>query len=305
MFKFATDAVIEHPVNVRAQMACDRIAAATQGEVRIKLHPNSQLGTDTAVLEKLVRGQIDFFLMAGVVLSQFVPRASIGSIGYAFKDYGQVWPAMDGKLGAFVRAEVATRGLVALPQVWNGGFRQTTNSVRAIHEPGDLGGLRIGVPANPLWSSTFQALGASPASLDFDAVYGALRDRTVAGQDNVLGIVQESKFFEVQSFCSLTNHIWDGKWLVANEWVWRGLVGRHREVIEAEFERAALDARADLLRLGPILRGDLAAAGLSISTVDTKAFQRTLRRSGFYTEQQEKYGDTAWALLQDYVGGLT
>jgi TRAP-type transport system periplasmic protein len=35
------------------------------------------------------------------------------------------------------------------------------------------------------------------------------------GQENPLALIESAKFFEVQKFCSLTNHSWDGFWFLA------------------------------------------------------------------------------------------
>ncbi len=304
-FRFATNMAPEHPMNIRGQQACDRIAAASGGQIKITLHPDSVLGTDNAVLDKLVRGEIEFFLMAGFVMSTVVPRASINGIGYAFSEYGQVWAAMDGKLGAFIRAEMAGRGLIAMEKIWNAGFRQTTNNLRPITTPADFRGMKVRVPVSPLWTSMFRALGAETTSIDFHDVYGALQKQTVHAQENALAVVQASKFYEVQRFCSLTNHIWDGKWVVANERIWKGLTPRHRDIIAAEFERSANDERTDLNRMNPELRGDLAETGLLLNNIDTDAFRHTLVKAGFYTEQRERYGETAWGILQEYAGALS
>lgn len=304
-FRFATNMAPEHPMNVRGQQACDRIAAASGGQVRIELFPDSVLGGDGAVLGKLVTGEIEFFLMAGFVMSTVVPRASINGIGYAFSEYGPVWAAMDGKLGAFIRAEMAGRGLIAMEKIWNAGFRQTTNNLRPITTPSDFKGMKLRVPVSPLWTSMFKALGAETTSLDFKDVYGALEKQTVHAQENALAVVQASKFYEVQKFCSLTNHIWDGKWVVANERVWNALTPRHREIVATEFERSAVDERTDLNRMNPELRAELAETGLLINNIDTAAFRQTLVKAGFYAEQRERYGEKAWGILQEYAGALS
>ncbi len=304
-FRFATNMAPEHPMNIRGQQACDRIAAASNGQLSVKLYPDSALGSDGAVLDKLVKGEIEFFLMAGFVMSTVVPKASINGIGYSFTDYGQVWSAMDGKLGAFIREEMAGRGLIAMNKIWNAGFRQTTNSLRQVRTPEDFRGMKVRVPVSPLWTSMFRALGAETTSLDFHDVYEALNNRTVDAQENALAVVQASKFYEVQKFCTLTNHIWDGKWVVANERIWNALAPRHRDIIAAEFERSANEERADLNRMNPELRGDLAETGLLINNVDTDAFRRTLQKAGFYAEQRARYGEVGWKLLQDYVGALS
>ena len=304
-YKFASNLPATHPLNVRAQEAADRILKATDGRVEIRVFPNNQLGADTDVLSQLRSGAVEFFTLSGLILSTLVPPASINGIGFAFKDYDQVWRAMDGKLGAFVRAEIAKRGLLPMERIWDNGFRQTTTSTRPVASPADLRGLKLRVPVSPLWTSMFAALGASPASINFSEVYSALQTRVVDGQENPLAIIHTARLYEVQKHCSLTNHMWDGYWFLANRRAFERLPKDAQEVVAREINRSAMDERADVARLNGELRGTLTAAGLSFNETDPAPFREALRKAGFYAEWRGKYGDEAWRVLEDSVGGLS
>lgn len=303
-YKFASNLPAAHPLNVRAQEAADRILKATDGRVEIRVFPNNQLGADTDVLSQLRSGAVEFFTLSGLILSTLVPPASINGIGFAFKDYDQVWRAMDGKLGAFVRGEIAKRGLLPMERIWDNGFRQTTTSTKPVTSPADLRGLKLRVPVSPLWTSMFAALGASPASINFSEVYSALQTRVVDGQENPLAIIHTAKLYEVQKHCSLTNHMWDGYWFLANRRAFERLPKDAQEVVAREINRSAMDERADVARLNGELRGTLAAAGLAFNETDPAPFRETLRKAGFYAEWHGKYGDEAWRVLEDSVGAL-
>jgi len=294
-----------HPLNVRVEEAVARIAAATEGRVQIKLYPDSQLGPDTETLAKLGTGELEMLSMSVSIVSTLVPAASINGISFAFKNYNQVWAAMDGKLGAFVRGEIAKRGVVAVGRMWNNGFRQITTSTKAVRTPADLRGMKIRVPVSPLWTSTFNALGATPVSLNFNQVHAALESHAVDGQENSLAVIQAAKLYEVQSYCSLTNHIWDGFWLLANAQAMTRLPGGDREIVEAEFNRSVTDERADLTRLNPGMRGDLVVSGLQLNAVEAEPFQRMLQTAGYYAEWRDRFGDAAWRLLEENVGALS
>ncbi|HEX2942003.1 MAG TPA: TRAP transporter substrate-binding protein DctP, partial [Rhodopila sp.] len=133
--KMANNAPMSHPQTIRQLEAIERIKKATGGQVEIQLFPNNQLGSDTDMLSQLRSGAIDFFTLSGLILSTLVPPASINGVGFAFKDYNEVWKAMDGKLGAYVRGEIDKRGLVAMDKMWDNGFRQITSSTHPIKEP--------------------------------------------------------------------------------------------------------------------------------------------------------------------------
>lgn len=149
-YKFASNLPAPHPLNVRAGEAAARILEATGGRVEVRLFPNNQLGSDTDTLSQLRSGAVEFFTLSGLILSTLVPAASINGVGFAFKNYGQVWAAMDGKLGEYVRAEIGKRGLMAMDRIWDNGFRQTTTSTKPISTPADLRGMKLRVPVSPL-----------------------------------------------------------------------------------------------------------------------------------------------------------
>ena len=304
-YKFANNVPVSHPLNVRATEAANRVKEATGGRVEINIFPNNQLGSDTDMLSQLRSGAIELFTMSGLILSTLVPPASINGIGFAFKSYDQVWPAMDGKLGSFVRAEIAKRGLYALAKPWDNGYRQTTTSTKPVVTPADLRGMKLRVPVSPLWTSMFQALGASPASINFSEVYSALQTKIVDGQENPLPLIEIAKLYEVQKYCSMTNHMWDGFWFLANRRAWERLPKDAQEIVEREVNRSAEDERADIAKLNQGVRDKLQGLGLQFNDVDTGAFRAQLKQAGFYAEWKGKYGDEAWRVLEESVGSLS
>ncbi len=304
-YKFANNTPATHPMNVRGQEAADRILQATGGRVEIRLFPNSQLGTDTDMLSQLRSGAIEFFTLSGLILSTLVPPASINGVGFAFKDYDQVWGAMDGKLGAYVRGEIEKRGLHPLDKIWDNGFRQTTTSNRPIKAPEDFSGLKLRVPVSPLWTSMFSALGASPTSINFSEVYSALQTHIVDGQENPLTLIDTAKLYEVQKYCSLTNHMWDGFWFLANRRAWERLPPDLQTIVAREINAAALAERNDLADASKQVQASLAQKGLAFNTVDTALFRAKLKDAGFYKEWRGKYGEDAWRILEDSVGAVS
>ena len=109
--KYGNNLPLTHPLNIRSQEAADRIAKETKGRVEIPIFPNNQLGGDTDMLAQVRSGGIKLFTPSALVVATLVPVAAINAVGFAFADYDQVWKAMDGKLGAYVRAAMAKVGL--------------------------------------------------------------------------------------------------------------------------------------------------------------------------------------------------
>ena len=174
--KFANNLPMIHPMNVRAREMAKAIKEETNGAVQIQVFPSSQLGSDTDTLAQVRSGAVDLFALSPVILGTLVPSVQISAVGFAFKDYDQVWSAMDGDLGAHVRSEIAkTDTLFAFDKMWDNGFRVTTTSTRPVLKPEDLVGMKLRVPPSPIIMSIFKAFEAAPTSINFAEVYSALQ----------------------------------------------------------------------------------------------------------------------------------
>lgn len=301
-YKYANNLPVTHPLNVRAKEAADRIKQETNGRVEIQIFPNNQLGADTDVLSQLRSGGVEFFTLSPLILSTLVPNASVSGIGFAFPNYDAVWKAMDGELGSYVRGQITKSNLVVMDKIWDNGFRQITSSSKPIQSPADLKGFKIRVPVSPLWTSMFTAFESAPTSINFAEVYTALQTRAVDGQENPLAIISTAKLYEVQKFCSMTNHMWDGFWFLANRRAWERLPEDLRAVVAKHLNAAAVAEREDVAKLNATLKQDLASKGMAFNEPETAPFREALRKAGFYAEWKKKYGDEAWAILEKAVG---
>jgi tripartite ATP-independent transporter DctP family solute receptor len=303
-YKYANNLPEAHPMNVRAREMAAAIKQETNGRFDLQIFPNSQLGSDTDTLSQIRSGGVEFFTLSGLILSTLVPAASINGMGFAFPDYETVWKAMDGDLGAYIRGQIAKANLIAMEKIWDNGFRQTTTSTKPVNSPDDFRGMKLRVPVSPLWTSMFKALDASPASINFNEVYSALQTKIVDGQENPLAIISTAKLYEVQKYCSLTNHMWDGFWFLANQRAWQSLPDDVRGIVAKHINAAGLKERDDVAKLNASLQQDLTAKGLVFNRPGPAPFRDKLRAAGFYTEWKGKYGDEAWSLLEKSVGQL-
>ncbi len=304
VYKYANNLPEAHPMNVRAREMAAAIKQETNGRFDLQIFPSSQLGSDTDALSQIRSGGVEFFTLSGLILSTLVPAASINGMGFAFADYDTVWKAMDGDLGTYIRAQIAKANLIAMERIWDNGFRQTTTSTKPIATPDDFRGMKLRVPPSPLWTSMFKAFDASPASINFNEVYSALQTKIVDGQENPLAIISTAKLYEVQKYCSLTNHMWDGFWFLANQRAWQNLPDDVRTIVAKHVNAAGLKEREDVTKLNASLQQDLAAKGLIFNRPDPAPFRSKLRAAGFYTEWKSKYGEEAWSLLERSVGKL-
>ena len=303
-WRYAHDMVLTHSMHVQLQQAAERIRRESGGRMEIQIFPNSQLGGSTDMLSQLRTGVIQLFNLSGVILATVVPVASINGIGFGFKEYDNVWAAMDGALGAHVRGAIEKAGLLAFDKMWDNGYRQITSSKHPINTPEDFKDFKIRVPVSPLWTSMFRRFGATAMTINFSEVYNALKTKFVDGQENPLSLIEANKFYEVQKYVSLSNHMWDGFWTLTNGRVWATLPGVLQDIVASNINEAALAERRDIRKLNESLRDNLVQKGMVFNATDPEKFRGALRAGGFYAEWKEKYGPDAWAVFERQVGVL-
>ncbi|MDR5736198.1 TRAP transporter substrate-binding protein [Caballeronia sp. LZ025] len=304
-YKVGTDLPASHPLNVRIQQAADAIKKETDGRMEIRVFANNQLGGDPDMFAQLRAGALEFFTLSGAnALSSLVPKTAITGVGFAFKDYNQVFSALDGELGAHLRGLITKGGLVVQDKVWDNGFRQITTSSRPIKTPGDLQGMKVRVPPGRLWIALFRALSAAPASISFNEVYSSLQTKVVEGQENALAVVDAAKLYEVQKYCSMTSHMWDGFWFLGNRAAWEKLPANIRDITSKHLNAHAMLQRQDVAKLNSSLQQALESKGLQFNAPDMNSFREVLQKGGFYAEQKQFFGDEEWALLEKVTGKL-
>lgn len=294
---------VDHPTNVRLKEAAEKIAQDSGGRMELRIFPASQLGGDLDLLSQLRSGAIEVFVIGGLVVSSLVPMAALDGTGFVFNDHSRVWDAVDGKLGAHIRQALAQANLYATAKPWDLGFRQITSSVKPVRSVDDVAGMKIRIPGAAAYSNLFRSLGASPASVPFGEVYTALQTKIVDGQENPLSLIVTSRFYEVQKFCSLSNHIWQGNWLLINNRFWRSLPANLQEILETRLNEAGLAQRQDLAKLDDSYREAMQKGGMRFNDVDIESFRKKLVASGYYANARKSFGDAAWALLEEAAGG--
>src|SRR5438034_6694418 len=201
------------PLHRRLVEMWTAIRAETGGRVDTQVIPenNRTAGSDPAVLRMLTSGNVQFFTVMGGVLGTVVPAAEVQQMPFSFRSASHALQAMDGALGAYLREEMAAKGIHGFSVgAFDNGMRQIGGTKRPIARPDDLAGIRMRVPAGAMIADTFRALGAEPGTINSDGIYNALKTRQVDAQENPLALMELFKLDEVVKYVSMTNHMWSG-----------------------------------------------------------------------------------------------
>jgi TRAP-type transport system periplasmic protein len=303
-YKFGASSPMEHPAMAHTQIAADKIRQETNGRLDITIYPSSQLGGDTAMISQAISGAMQMYLLPVDLLAPRNPVCGITGTGFAFPDYDHVWAAMDGDLGKMLRGAAEKIGFHCLDKGYDHGFRQITTRTKPITSPDDLHGFKIRLPVAPALIALFRHLGASPTALNFSEVYSALQTGIVDGQENPLVLIDTAKLYEVQKYCSLTNHVWSGFHVGFNVAAWNKLPPDVQETVHRIFSAEALTERQDFVTMTRTEQQNLTAKGLVFNAPDNKLFRDALSKSGFYADMKKTMGDEGWTLLEKYTGEL-
>lgn len=220
----------------------ERLAAATGGELGIRVYHSGQLGREHDTVEMARFGAIDLTRVNFAALNNAFPLTGVAALPYVFDTVEHMRRAMDGGPGRRILEDFARRDLVGLA-IYDSGVRCVYNVRRPIHRPGDLAGLKIRVPPSDIFIEIGRALGANPTPLPFGEVYSSLQTHLIDGAENNIRSFHSSRQFEVARYWSETLHSYSPEALLLSR---------------RTFERLGADERELLLRLAtesvPVMR---------------------------------------------------
>lgn len=206
-----------------------RLEAELPGRIDVQIFMGNTLGSEEDVLQGLGFGTHHASLSASAVV-QINPRAAIFDLPYLFADRAAVQTFAASPAGAMLAEGFAGRGMV-LAALWDNGFRVITNNIRPIVTPADLAGLKIRTPTSRQRVAMFNTLGANATPLAFGELYSAMDQGVVDGQENPAQIAESARFYEVQDYMSLSNHVYLPTFMLFGEPFLASLAPEVRETV--------------------------------------------------------------------------
>lgn len=261
---------------VGATVFGEELAKLTDGKFTVKQFPANALGGEREMVEGAQIGTVDVVLTSTGPVGNFVPETLITDIPFLFKSYEHAHAVLDGPIGEELLAKFPEHGLIGLAWTEN-GFRNLTNSQRAVKTPADAAGLKVRTMENPVHMEAFGEIGILPTPMAFPELFTALQQGTVDGQENPIGVIVSAKFSEVQKYLSLTNHVYSPALIIVSPTVWDTLSDEEKEAFKQAGKTAAAamreKVRADAESGVEMLRSQ----GMEVTEdVDRAAFEKAL-----------------------------
>jgi TRAP-type transport system periplasmic protein len=229
----------DHAVSFGVKRFAELLAAKSGGKMKVQEFPASALGNELQQQAALQGGVQEMSAPATTSLAGIVKEFGLLDFPFAVANFAQADALLDGPLGKALVDRLPEKGLVAIG-FWDLGFRNVTNSRRAITKPEDLEGLKLRVIPNPVFLDTFRAFKANPVPMPFAELFGALESKAVDGQENPFAVILSNKFYEVQKYVSATNHVYAANIILVSKRFWDKLTPAEQKMMND----AAAETRA-------------------------------------------------------------
>jgi TRAP-type transport system periplasmic protein len=240
-YKVSTVVGPPFPWGLAAQRWADIVKEKSGGRIVMKVYPGSSLvgGDQTKEFTAMRQGVIDMAVGSTINWSPQVQELNLFSMPFLMPDYKAIDALTQGEVGKKLFEIIAGKDVV--PLAWGeNGFRELTNSKRAIRTPDDLKGLKIRVVGSPLFNDTFTALGANPTQMSWADAQPALSTGAVDGQENPLTIFTVAKLHTVgQKHVTLWHYVADSLIFAVSKDAWASLPADDQKIVrEAAVEAA-------------------------------------------------------------------
>ena len=205
----ASNGAAESSPGVQAQLTvfAPMVEKNSNGRVGVEVYSGAQLGDDTTATEMVVAGQLEINNTSTAPLVGYVPELGIFDIPFLFEDEAEADAILASEVGDYLNAKLADKGIINL--AWNeNGFRELTNSKRAVASVADVAGLKIRTMENKFHQELWNSLGAAATPMSSSELYTALEQGTVDGEENPIANFYSYQFQEVQKYITMSNHIY-------------------------------------------------------------------------------------------------
>jgi tripartite ATP-independent transporter DctP family solute receptor len=228
--KFATQNPKGHPLVMGMEKFAEIVAGQVGRQDQGQPVPRRRAGRRRARVSALQGGTVEMASLNSGILASQVKDFEVYDFPFMFASSKEADAVVDGPFGKKMHAKLEPKGLVGLAY-WELGFRNITNSKRAINKVKTPAGLKLRVIPNAINVDWVKALGANPTPLAFPEVYAALEQKAIDGQENPLTVIAANKFFEVQKFATLTNHQYNPQSVLISKKFWDTLSADEKKII--------------------------------------------------------------------------
>lgn len=271
-FRLAENQPDNNPVTIAMFKFSELVEEYTDGEIKIEVYPNGQLGEEAENVEQVQSGALEMSRVNSVTLAQTVKELEVFTLPYIFTDQDQKYKVLDGEIGQDVLAKLEDYNMVGFDFL-DAGSRNFYTTKKPIKSVADLKGLKIRVQPADVVVKMMELMGAVPTPMNYGEVFSALQTGVIDGAENDFVSFYTSGHYEAAQHYSLDGHLSPPALTIMSKKVWDELSADNQEAMKkaareaAEFQRVAMNEFQDESRK------EVEAAGVTVYDVDVQEFQ--------------------------------
>ena len=239
--EYADDAIVinvgyENAITEPAHQACEKwkelVAEKSEGTIDLELFPNSTLGKKNDLIDQMLFGENIITVADGAFLAEYgVKDFGFFYAPYAFDNWDQLWTVLDSDWYAGLKDQLAEAGGIrVVSSNWIYGARDIL-SIKEVHVPSDLSGLKLRVSSNDLSVKSFESLGATPVGMDMSDVYQAMSGGTIDAVENPISSLYNRSFQEVGKYLVKNEHILATSMWICGESFYQTLTPEQQQIL--------------------------------------------------------------------------
>lgn len=248
-----------------AKVFKELVEAESGGRIKVNVYPSGQLGGETDLVQSAQEGTLSMAMVSGP-FARVCPEAGVLEIPYLFPSAPVAWQVLDGDFGKELSESCLKKTGLRTLAYGETGFRNFTNSKRAVAEPKDLDGLKIRVMTQPLYVEMVKSMGGEPTPIAWPEVPAALTTGVVDGQENPVSVIYANKFYEMQKYLTLDGHVYGTDFMLINDDIYSSLPAADQAIVKRAAQVAAVAGRAIQQINSAEGLTSLAAKGMTITT---------------------------------------
>ena len=275
---------ISHPVHKGMEYMAKRAREISDGQLRIKIYPSSQLGSERECLEMLQIGSLAMTKVSSAVIQSFVPEYKSLGMPYIFRDMDHYHKVLDGPIGERILNSGTNYWLQGLV-FYNDGSRRCYTINKPIKEPSDLKGMKIRVMQSITSVKMVQAMGGSPTPISWGELYTALQNGVVDGAENNLPTFHTSHQYEVCEYFSMDKHASIPDVLLVSTHILEHLTEQEKKWLQQAAEESVVKQRQYWEEARQKALDVITEAGVKVIRPDLEPFRKSVQSVYEYIER--------------------
>lgn len=245
--------------------------------VDVQVFINGQLGTSAdQCIGGMQNGIIQFSDISVGNVAEYTSAFLPLDAPFLFEDRDTALSTVDGEAGKAMAEQYLKDTDIKLLGYWDYGFRNVTNSKKPIKGAADFSGLKIRTLNNNVYLDMLTCLGANPSTMAYAEVFTGLQQGTIDGQENPNSTIVDAKFYEVQKYLTLTEHVYGFLGLHMGNSFYEGLNEEEKKAVEESAQIAIEQQREICNKANEDALATIKDAGVEVTelSADQKAEMR-------------------------------